>query len=594
MPARPHQSASGRSRLALAARAIAEPLELRMLLSISPAGPEFRVNTYTSDLQNLASVAMDGDGDFVIAWESAGTVGQDGSGYGVFAQRYNAVGVPQGSEFQVNTYTTGAQKYSSVAMDADGDFVIAWSSSGQDGDGFGVYAQRYNAVGVRQGSEFRVNTYTTAWQTGSSIAMNAAGNFVITWDSVQDGSVEGIYAQRYDAAGVPQGGEFRVNTYTSLAQIEPSAAMDGDGDFVVTWNSLGQDGSDWGVYAQRFNASGLPQGGEFRVNTFTTNTEFIGSAAMDANGDFVVAWDSFAQDGSLIGVYAQRYNAAGVPQGSEFRANTYTTNTQEFASVAMDADGDFVITWSSYGQDGSGFGVYSQNYNSAGVPQGAEFRANSTTANFQTRSAVARDPEGDFVIAWSSRLQDGSNYGIYAQRYEESIDLAPPVVGGVFVNGERVAPYTVHSPSLDQIVVSFSENVSDAGGPTGTNSVTNPANWLLTRNGADVTASISSITYGFNVTTNRYEAALNLSTSYTTGNFLLMAKDNIRDLAGNQLDGNLDGASGGNMLRPFSIAAIAASGPEFRVNSYTTSHQDFSAIAIDADGDFVIAWHSSG
>ena len=53
------------------------------------------------------SVAVDADGDFVVAWTSAG---QDGTAYGVFAARFNSAGAPQGAEFQVNTYTTSIQQ----------------------------------------------------------------------------------------------------------------------------------------------------------------------------------------------------------------------------------------------------------------------------------------------------------------------------------------------------------------------------------------------------------------------------------------------------------------------------------------------------
>ena len=103
-----------------------ESLEDRRLLSASADGPEFQVNTYTTSVQALPSVAMDADGDFVVAWHSGNFgSGQDGSLYGIYAQRYNAAGVAQGSEFQVNTHTTERQAFPSVAMDADGDFVVA-------------------------------------------------------------------------------------------------------------------------------------------------------------------------------------------------------------------------------------------------------------------------------------------------------------------------------------------------------------------------------------------------------------------------------------------------------------------------------------
>ncbi len=87
---------------------------------------------------------MGADGEFVVTWMSSG---QDGSSFGIYAQRYNAAGVAQGGEFLVNTATFDSQSYPAVAMDADGDFVITWMSSGQDGPGLGIYAQRYNAAG---------------------------------------------------------------------------------------------------------------------------------------------------------------------------------------------------------------------------------------------------------------------------------------------------------------------------------------------------------------------------------------------------------------------------------------------------------------
>jgi hypothetical protein len=383
----------------------------------SPSGPEFRVNTYTLLDQANSAVAMDGVGNFVVTWSGYGTGDSDG----VFAQRYNSAGLTQGAEFRVNGYTTGRQSKPSVATDAAGNFTVAWQSLGQDGSGYGVYAQRYNAAGVAQGGEFRVNTYTAFAQFEPSVAMDAAGNFTVAWASDgQDGSYLGLYAQRYNAAGVKQGGEFQVNTYTTDNQGEPSVAMDSAGNFIVTWDSLGQDGSSFGVYARRYNAAGVAQDGEFRVNTHTDSYQWLPSVAMDADGNFTVAWQSYGQDGSGEGVYAQRYNAAGVEQGGEFRVNTYTSSDQEAPSVAMDPAGNFVVAWTSHGQDGDYWGSYAQRYNAAGVAQGAEFRVNTYTTERQRYPSVAMDADGDFIVAWESTDQDGSGDGIYAQRYAVS------------------------------------------------------------------------------------------------------------------------------------------------------------------------------
>src|SRR5688572_27029592 len=123
----PAPAIPGRARPALRAkwRPEVEALEARKLLAFAPLGPESRANTTTEGDQSMAAVASDDDGDFVVAWASRG---QDGSGLGVYAQRYAATGTPLGGEFLVNTTTAGDQYAPSVAMDADGDFVIAWGS----------------------------------------------------------------------------------------------------------------------------------------------------------------------------------------------------------------------------------------------------------------------------------------------------------------------------------------------------------------------------------------------------------------------------------------------------------------------------------
>ena len=92
---------------------------------MSQQGGEFRVNTTTSGNQQSPTVAMDDDGDFVVAWASTDPI----SGYGIFAQRFNAAGVKQGGEFRVSAIAFAAQRDPAIAMDADGDFVVAWAAT---------------------------------------------------------------------------------------------------------------------------------------------------------------------------------------------------------------------------------------------------------------------------------------------------------------------------------------------------------------------------------------------------------------------------------------------------------------------------------
>jgi len=573
------------------ASVFSERLEPRQLLTtgVAAAGFETRVNTDTSSHQSLPSVAMNATGNDVVVWSSSG---QDGSGYGVYAQRYNSAGVAQGTEFKVNTYTTGDQISAKVAMDAAGDFVVTWQSTGQDGSGYGLYAQRYNSSGVAQGAEFRVNTYTTGAQSLPSVAMDSAGAFVVTWQSnLQDGNSYGIYAQRYSAAGAAQGSEFLVNSYTTNSQLAPAVAMDSAGDFVITWSSYTQDGSQYGVYAQRFNSAGTAQGSAFEVNTYTTGQQNATSVAMDAGGDFVISWQSSMQDGGGYGVFAQRYNSTGVAQGSEFQVNTYTTGDQEAPSVAMDSAGDFVIAWQSNAQDGNSWGVYAQRYDDTGTAQGSEFRVNTYTTIAQDTAAIAMDAAGDFAIAWQSFDQDGSGYGIYSQRYVATVG---PIVTGVFDGG---GPIMVQpGQTVASAITSLSLDLSDSMNvvPGGANSVINRSNYLLMRYGVDVSNLISGITFGFNSSMNRYVAVVSFSTPLTDGGYEFIARQSIQDSAGRILDGEADGIPGGDFRLNFYVAEAAAAGSEVRVNTYTTSRQSDPKIAMDAAGDYVAVWQSSG
>jgi len=381
-----------------------------------PLGPEFRINTYTTGPQRVSNVASDPSGNFLVVWNSDN---QDGSGRGVFAQRFGPSGVPLGPELLVNTYTTFNQINPDVAADGAGNFIVVWSGSGPGGV-FGVFGQRFGSSGAPAGAEFRVSTAgVTPFQVYPAVAAGLAGNFVVAWrTSFTTGSGYDVAAQRFDSAGAPLGSQFRVNSFTLNAQALPAVAADASGNFIVVWQSEAQDGSLSGIYGQRYAASGVALGPEFRVNTYVADRQVWPSVAMDPAGNFVVAWGSYGPDGSIYGVFAQRYASGGAPVGSEFQVNTFTANTQFRPDVATDAAGAFTVIWDSMTQDGSIDGIFGQRYAGSGAPLGPEFRANTFTASYQGHASVAADALGRFIVVWTSDLEDGSTLGVYGQRYD--------------------------------------------------------------------------------------------------------------------------------------------------------------------------------
>src|SRR6185369_6612973 len=195
-------------------------------------------------------------------------------GTSIQGQRFDGTGAPLGSQFQVNTYTTTYQQAPRVAAAPTGEFVVVWmggGSIGNDTSGFIIAAQRYDATGSPQGGEFQVNTYTTGDQYGPSVAIDGAGNAIVVWNSVGSAGTDtigaSVQAQRYDSAGTPLGGQFQVNTFTTGSESSASVAADASGNFLVAWTGRGgPQPTDTIIEAQRFDAQGAPVGGEFRVN----------------------------------------------------------------------------------------------------------------------------------------------------------------------------------------------------------------------------------------------------------------------------------------------------------------------------------------
>jgi len=378
--------------------------------------PEFQVNTYTTDLQSAPAVAARPGGGFVVVWMS---LEQDGSSWGIFGQRFDADSLPLGSEFRVNTHTSAQQMNPRVASDADGKFVVAWDSW-QDGFGKGVYGRRFDADGVPLGGEFRVNVVTVFDQIAPKVAANGAGEFVVVWIDVNSTFPlqRAVLARRYDAAGLPVGGEITiVGSSPDPSPFARGVILDDAGEFVVDWTSADLSYPnliDEDVFARRFDGGG-PTGDPFQLNTYSTSDQSRGELAALTGGDFVVVWDSYDQDGSGWGIFGRRFDAAGTPLGPEFQVSSYTPNWQSQSAVAADGAGGFLVVWQSDGQDGSGDGIFAQRYDPAGRPVGAELQVNDSTTGDQQSPAVAARGLGEFVVTWQSEGQDGSNTGIFGR-----------------------------------------------------------------------------------------------------------------------------------------------------------------------------------
>ncbi len=230
-----------------------------------PVGDDFQLNTSTGSVQRAVAVDVDSAGSFVAVWESFfSSSGSDDDFWSIQGQRFDAEGASAGGEFQVNSYITGDQRYPSVAVSPNGDFVVVWQSAGSagnDASGDSIQGQRYASDGSPVGGEFQVNTFTTGNQRYARADFNVSGSFVVAWESGRygtgpDGDGSSVQAQLFGPDGTAIGDEFQVNTFTTERQQHPAiAARASAGTFVVAWGSYASAGPDfdYSVQAQRFS-----------------------------------------------------------------------------------------------------------------------------------------------------------------------------------------------------------------------------------------------------------------------------------------------------------------------------------------------------
>lgn len=383
-----------------------------------PYGQEFTVNAGTSGDQVFPTLVSTPLRDVLICWHGPD---RDGSGYGfdhdIFGRWIDPDGIISRDEFLVNTSHAGDQIDPVAIALEGGEFVVVWFSRQPDGN---VFAQRFDWNGEKTGGEFLVNSCVVDEQQDPIVVALTDGGFVTCWQSMsQDGSDWGCYGQVFDPDGKKRGGEFRINTYTDGLQGDPFPLPMEQGGFVVFWT----DGF-FAIKGQAFDSTGIKIGDEFVVSPEGGYPNWWLAGATLTDGRIAVFWNRNEPDG--YDVYGRLYwpdlKSAGVP----FRVNTATALDQWKSAAAARPDGGFIVVWQSDGQDGSGQGIYCQMYDAAGLPEHGEFRVNTETARSQEFPEVASMPDGGFIVCWEGEGADGAGYGIRARYFP-----AAPVVRGL-------------------------------------------------------------------------------------------------------------------------------------------------------------------
>ncbi len=324
------------------------------------AGHAVRINNTASGNHFRPKVQVLADNNVLFVWDS--TIAGKDSVYARFAKNSAAKkSAAYGTNFytgdiRVNTFTAGQSAEPAVAALPDGSAILAWSSYGQDGSMFGVFARRIKSTGGgATAKEFLVNQFTSFNQRSPAVAALANGNYVIAWISEQERAANSadVYARVYTDAGMPLTDEIPINS-GAFSCSSPSVAPLMDGGFTVVWGQKDTvtATNSWDVWGRPFSATGMPVATDFRINTYLYGDQYQPKIAAGPAGSLVV-WTSLNEDGSREGVFG-RFLAGGTQvSGGEFRVNTSTISQQMHPSVAWDGVGHFLVVWTSFtGQQG--------------------------------------------------------------------------------------------------------------------------------------------------------------------------------------------------------------------------------------------------
>ena len=415
---------------------------------------EFQVNTYTTGYQREVTLAADSTGRFVVVWTSDGSFGSDSNAVSIQARRYDSDGLaPRDSEFQVNFYTLGNQDHPAAAAEPSGSLVLVWQSAesgGNDTSAESIQLRRFAPDGEPlDPEETQANVYTLSEQQRPDVAAGPAGDFVVVWESYgsfgSDQEGHSVQMRRFRGDGTPiDPQEVRVNTYTSGSEQRARIAEDAEGNFVVVWEAdrSPQGPVGWDIWARRFNADGTPRDPtEFRVNTYTEGYQYRPAVAMDPRGNFVVTWyseTSLGNDDDSLSIQARRYGRDGAPlDPTEFQVNTYTTSWQYWPEVGMNAEGEFLVCWTSLGSSGSdssSTSIQGRRFRPDGTGIDAQdIQLNAAATGQQTRAAVSLLPNGDFVVAWQSSYSEGTDQdgaSVQARRFGRPTIVVTTASGG--------------------------------------------------------------------------------------------------------------------------------------------------------------------
>jgi hypothetical protein len=358
-------------------------------------------------------IATAPNGSFVVVWEHD----YDDNGVGqIYARGFDTDGNALFSQLTVNSVAAGQQRRPDVAIDDSGSFVVTWEDDQDDNGSYEILMRGFNENGTERFSARTVNTVSSGQQTRPTVACDANGNFVVAWEDDQDGN--GFYqilARGFTAAGAQRLATFTVNSVSDGNQFNPAAAMDADGDFVVAWEDDQDDDGNFQIHARGFTASAGNRFTQRGINTTTTGQHTKPSIGMADNGDFAVAWEDDSDGNGFYQVHARGLSITGAQRFAVITVNSVSSGQQYAPSVGMRQNGLFTVAWQDDQDENGSYQVMARHFTALGAQSRADYTVNSDSSGQQRLPVTSIDEQGRVITAWEDDM-DGNGKGLILVR----------------------------------------------------------------------------------------------------------------------------------------------------------------------------------
>jgi hypothetical protein len=379
---------------------------------VEPTGPESQIPADPAGFQTSPATAVAPSGGSLVVWQSAGAGGQETD---IWARAYGPDGNPLAPEFLVNSHLPGCQAEPDVAAAPDGSFTVVWRSDGQDGDGGGIFAQRIAANGTLLGSEIQVNATITSEQRAPQVAHDASGNFVVAWESLgQDGEGWSVVARRFNSSG-PLSSEAMVPASAAGHQRHPDLAFQPTGHAIFIWE--GPDGEGSGIFLRRFDNSLSTADPVIQANLSAAGFQTFPALGIDASGNVIAVWENAQPGAAGTTLQALRFDRFLTQVGDPFQPDAGAPGPASRPAVASAGSGDFLVLWESASADLGGPGAVVRLFDFLEQPQIPAALVHASHPGRQNRPDIAVNSAGSFVASWTSLGQDGDGSGVLARRY---------------------------------------------------------------------------------------------------------------------------------------------------------------------------------